>query len=369
MPTFNDRLKQIVILLLIIGLGIVVISQFATFMPGVLGAITLYIVSRKQYFRFVYHRKWNKGIVAIGYIIFYLLLVGIPLTLAGILITPKVNQIVDNQHEIVTSVRNVLAVLQQKLNIKSISQNNVSGIIGSITAYIPKLLNSGATVIVNIAMMLFLLYFMLYYGSEMEDYLQENVPLKKNNYKLLSHETQRVVISNALGIPLISFVQGSVAAIGYLLFGVKDWGLYGFLTGVFAFFPVVGTMVVWVPLVIYMYASGDVMNSILVTAYSILVTGNIDYIARITLLKRMGDVHPVVTIIGVIVGLNLFGFVGLVFGPLMVSYLMVLYKIYMNEFVHAEPIVEPAVPLQVVVVDPSQPLTEEPPPEAAIEKK
>jgi predicted PurR-regulated permease PerM len=51
----------------------------------------------------------------------------------------------------------------------------------------------------------------------------------------------------------------------------------------------------------------------------------------------MGDVHPVITILGVLVGLGLFGFIGLIFGPLLVNYIMVLFKIYMNEFIENEP--------------------------------
>ena len=94
-------------------------------------------------------------------------------------------------------------------------------------------------------------------------------------------------------------------------------------------------MVVWVPFVLYMYATGDTTNAFLVALYSLIITGNVDYLARITLLKRMGDVHPVITILGVLVGLGLFGFVGLVIGPLLINYIIVLYDIYMNEFVYA----------------------------------
>jgi len=102
---------------------------------------------------------------------------------------------------------------------------------------------------------------------------------------------------------------------------------------VFAFFPVVGTMIVWVPLVLYMYATNESTNATLLLAYSVVVTGNVDYIARVTLLKKMGDVHPIITILGVIVGLGLFGFIGLIFGPLLVNYIIVLFNIYMNEFI------------------------------------
>ena len=184
--------------------------------------------------------------------------------------------------------------------------------------------------------MLFILYYMLYNGSDMEKFLIRVMPLKSQNTAMLATETKKMVKANALGIPLISIIQGATATLGYFLFGVKEWALWGFLTGIFAFFPVVGTMIVWVPLVIYTYATGESWQATALLFYSVIVTGNVDYIARITLLRRMGNVHPVITILGVIVGLGLFGFIGLIFGPLLVSYVIVLFKIYMNEFVEKE---------------------------------
>jgi predicted PurR-regulated permease PerM len=112
------------------------------------------------------------------------------------------------------------------------------------------------------------------------------------------------------------------------------------MTGLFAFFPIVGTMIIWVPLVVLMYADGSTGQATWLLLYSLLITGNIDYFARMTLMKKMGDVHPLVTILGVIVGLNLFGFIGLVFGPLLISYFQVLVQIYISEFSEADAPVE-----------------------------
>jgi len=167
----------------------------------------------------------------------------------------------------------------------------------------------------------------------MEAFLARIIPLKKTNIDVLASETKRLVKVSALGIPIISIIQGVTATIGYIIFGVDEFVLWGFFTGVFAFFPVVGTMIIWVPLVIYMYVSGDTWNAMGLAIFSFVVTGNIDYLARITLLKRMGNVHPLVTVIGVIVGLGLFGFIGLIFGPLLVNYIILLFRIYMNEFI------------------------------------
>jgi predicted PurR-regulated permease PerM len=181
--------------------------------------------------------------------------------------------------------------------------------------------------------MLFVLYYMLYNGKEMEQYLSRIIPLKPDNINILASETKKMIKANALGIPIISIIQGLFAALGYFIFGVNEFAIWGFLTGIFAFFPVVGTMIVWVPLVIYMYVIGQDWQATGLLLYSLIVTGNVDYLARITLLKKIGDVHPVVTILGVIVGLGLFGFIGLIFGPLLISYVIVLFNIYMNEFV------------------------------------
>ncbi len=139
-----------------------------------------------------------------------------------------------------------------------------------------------------------------------------------------------------MGIPLISIIQGLTATLGYILFKVPEPILWGFLTGVFAFFPVIGTMVIYMPLVIIMYASGETWNAVALVLYSMILTGNIDYVFRTSFLRKIGNVHPLITVLGVIAGLNLFGFIGLIFGPLLVDYVVLLFKIYTNEFTDHE---------------------------------
>jgi predicted PurR-regulated permease PerM len=341
MPTFNNRIKQILLLSLIILLVYLVIQELNIFLPGLLGALTLYILSRSNYFQLIYNRKWKKGWAGFLFIIYYLFLIGLPIFLAVTLISPKINAFLEDPTAMVNSAKNSITTIQQKMGFKFLSEANLTNFLNKLTTFIPTLLNSTANLISNLAIMLFVLYFMLYNGREIEKVLNRLIPLRQENINMLASETKRIVRANALGIPLISIIQGLTATLGYFIFGVDEWGLWGFLTGVFAFFPVVGTMVIWVPLVIYTYAIGDTWQATGLLLYSTIVTGNVDYLSRVTLLKRMGDVHPVITILGVLVGLGLFGFIGLIFGPLLVSYIIVLFKIYMNEFIeNAEPLPE-----------------------------
>ena len=338
MPQFNNRITQVLLLSTIILLAYLVIKELYIFLPGLLGALTLYILSRANYFQLVYNRKWKKGRAAGLFILYYIFLIGLPVFLAILVISPKLNTFLENPGAMINDAKHSVILIQQKIGFNFISESSLTNSLSKLSAFIPSVLNSTANLITNLAIMLFILYYMFYNGREIERFLNRIIPLKQENINMLAFETKKNVRANALGIPLISIIQGLAATLGYFIFGVNEWALWGFLTGVFAFFPVVGTMLIWVPLVIYTYAVGNTWQGTALLMYSAIVTGNIDYVARITLLKRMGDVHPVVTILGVIVGLGLFGFIGLVFGPLLISYIIVLFKIYMNEFIETAPV-------------------------------
>lgn len=330
--SFNNRLRQLLLLALIILLGIVLFKELYIFLPGLLGGVTLYILSRALYFRLIYNKKWKKGWTAFLFIMVYLIIIALPVYVSIRLVSPKINSIINNQAQIITSLKIISTKIADVTGLNLISDQNTRSIAQKISGLIPRFLNTTLNVITNLIMMFFLLYYLLVSGREIERYLNKIIPLKQDNVDKLASETKIMIRANALGIPIICAVQGAFAALGYWIFGVDGWGLWGFVTGVFAFFPLVGTMVVWIPLVIYLYSTGHSITASGLAVYSIVVTGNVDYITRLGLLKRMGNVHPMITVLGVIVGLGLFGFMGLIFGPLLISYFIILLKIYMNEF-------------------------------------
>ncbi len=331
-PGFNERLRQILILLFIFLIAVLLISQLTIFIPGLLGGITLYILSRSLYFQLIYKRKWKKGWTALLFILCYLVIIAIPVYVSVALVSPKISAIAENQDQIIKSIQSVSKKIHEKTGVTVLSGESAKNIAQKISTYIPVVINSTMTLLTNLIIMFFLFYYLLVHGREMEKYLSKVIPLKHENVNLLAGETKMMIRANALGIPIICIVQGAFAALGYWIFGVEDWGLWGFVTGVFAFFPLVGTMIIWVPLVAYLFIHGSNWPAIGLTIYSIVVTGNVDYIARLKLMKYMGDVHPIITVLGVIVGLNLFGFMGLIFGPLLISYFLIMVKIYINEF-------------------------------------
>jgi predicted PurR-regulated permease PerM len=329
---FNDRIRQVLVLALILLIAALLIKQLFVFLPGILGALTLYILSRSYYFKLIFTKKWLKGWTALLFILFYIAIIALPIYLTVTLVSPKVNELLRNQDKVVASVQSVAAAIAEKTGTEILSPENIKTAAQKISSIVPILLSSTATMVANLFMMFFLFYFLLIGGREMEKNLSKLIPLKPSNIDILAKETKMMIKANALGIPIICIVQGLFASLGYYFFGVADWALWGFLTGIFAFFPLVGTMIIWVPLCIYVFAQNHALAALGLTIYSLLITGNVDYIARISFMKKIGDVHPLITVLGVIVGLNLFGFVGLIFGPLLISYFLILVKIYVNEF-------------------------------------
>ncbi len=334
---FNNRLRQIILLLVIILLAILLLQQLYMFLPGFLGAITFYILLRETYFNLTIKRKWNRTLTALLFIIASLLIIALPLYFAFDLLSEKVYAILKDPLELMKDARIVGQKIFELTGIQLLTDENIITFQRKTAAIIPGILNSSANLLSNFAIMFFLLYFLLKSGRQVEKFLDRFIPLKEENVHMLSTETKNMIKANAIGIPVLAIIQGIIATIGYWIFGIREFGLWGFLTGVFSMVPIVGTAIIWLPLTAYLFAINQTGNAVGLLIFSAVLITNVDYIARLTLLRKFMDVHPLVTVFGVIIGIGLFGFWGVIFGPLLISYFIILIKIYMSEFGKAKP--------------------------------
>jgi len=337
MTSFNNHLRQIILLGIIILIGVLLLKHFYIFLPGVLGAITLYILSRKTYFFLIEKKKWRPGWTAFLYIFGYTIIICLPVYLAVVLLIPKLVELFNNPVQLIVAVKTFSQRIMDATGIELYNGDSLQNATKKIAGSLPSFLTGTANFITNLLLMFFVLYYMLVHGTKMEKFLNDFIPLKESNREILGNETTLMIRANAIGIPLLAIIQGLVGMLGFYIFGINDYGVWGFLTGVASLIPIIGTGLIWVPLTVFLLATNQTWQGIGLGIYSLAILTNVDYVARITVLRKIGDVHPIITIFGVIVGLSMFGFLGLVFGPLLVSYFIVLVKIYRNEF-HATPI-------------------------------
>src|SRR5690606_13480920 len=176
------------------------------------------------------------------------------------------------------------------------------------------------------------LYFMQVHGKKMEATIDDIFPFSDQSKNEIWFDINHMVRTNAIGIPILGIFQGIVAIIGYTIFGVTNPVLWGIVTGIATIIPVLGTIAVDIPICIVAFAAGPASNVIWLTIYCFFLVGGIDNILRFTILITLGDVPPLITVFGVLFGLNMFGMLGLIFGPLILSSVGVLIKVYTNEY-------------------------------------
>jgi len=329
----QNRIRQFFFIIIILLLGIVLFWQLYTFLPAFLGAITIYILMHKAMLHLTEKKKWRKGWTAILLMLISFIVILLPIGLLANMLSSKVTYAIQHSAELVEALKKVVGGIEQRFNIEIASDENINKLGDFIAKSLPGILGATFNTLTTIFFMYFILYFMLVNARKMEDALYEYIPLHDKNVARLGKEVNKMVASNAIGIPMIAFAQGLVGLIGYLILGVKEPFFWFGVTCIAAMLPVVGAALAYVPLAIIFFANGQNWQGIAMLIFGFGIIGTVDNVLRFTLLRKLGDVHPLTTIFGVIIGLNLFGFIGLIFGPLLISLFMLLLKIYSSEFV------------------------------------
>lgn len=328
----QQQLRQASFIVIILLLGIVLCLQLYTFLPALLGAITLYILMHRWMLYLTEKRKWKKGLTALLLMLFSMIVILLPVALLANMLSTKVTYAIQHSAELTAALKKLVANMELRYDIKIATEENINALGNAITQSLPQIVGATFNTLTTIFFMYFILYFMLINGRAMEDALYEYIPLHDNNVTRIGKEIHMMVISNAIGIPVIAFAQGLVALAGYLVIGIQEPFFWFGVTCIAAMLPVVGAALAYVPIAIILFANGDNGKGLAMLIFGFGIIGTVDNILRFTLLKRLGNVHPLTTVFGVIVGLSLFGFIGLIFGPLLISMFILLLKIYSSEF-------------------------------------
>ena len=328
----TNVLRQIAFILVILFLGIIIIRELWFFLSAFLGAVTFYVLMRKRMFYLTENKGWKPITAAWVLMILSFFVILVPIGLLGNILYSKVSYVVTHSDEMLEALKRTANELSKKIGYQLINPNAINQLGPYLGKLLPKVLGVTLNTITIIGTMYFTLYFMLVNGRRMEEALYEYIPLKDGNVEQLGNELQTMVTANTIGIPLIAFIQGLVGLVGYLIIGIDEPFLWFAATCITAMLPVVGAAVVYVPLSVMLFAQGDTGRGIAMTLWGFILIGLVDNLFRFLINKKIGNIHPLITIFGVIVGLQLFGFIGLVFGPLLISMFILLLRIYGNEF-------------------------------------
>ncbi|MEW2922698.1 AI-2E family transporter [Muricauda sp. ANG21] len=324
-------IRQVFVLSIIVLLFALIFKEIAIYLPGVLGALTFYVIFKKP-MAWLISRKWQPSLAAGVLMLASFIMILLPVIAVILMLGSKIKKAIEGPPKIMDVLKGYLQKinnytgfdLKSRFDFQAVSEwasKNLEGFAGGTFA-----------TAISIGIMYFLLYYMLTNRNKIKESLYEYLPIANENLKQIGREVKEMVLSNALGIPLVALAQGLVALIGFFIFGVNNPVFWAVIVAVGSMIPFVGSALGTVPVLLIMLSQGNTFAAWGVLIYGFVFVGATDNLIRMYILQRLDNVHPLITLIGILVGIPLFGFIGLIFGPLLISLFLLIVKIYKNEY-------------------------------------
>lgn len=175
------------------------------------------------------------------------------------------------------------------------------------------------------------MFFFFIDGSKMLEKVMHWTPLPNRYDKAIFAKFKDVSYSIIMSTFVTAIVQGLLGAIAFLIIGLPAF-FAGVFMAIFSLIPYVGTAIVWLPTAIYMLITGRVWEGVFMIIWGTVVIGLSDNVIKAYLIKDKAQVHPIFVIFSILGGISLFGFWGLVFGPLIISLTVTILHIYEMEY-------------------------------------
>lgn len=325
---FTQKERNNITLIILIILALVLMYAVRGIIGALLGTLVMYTIFRPMNIWLVERLRWKRPLSAVLVIVTSFLIIVLPFLGIGTMLTNKIVDLLKNPEWITDIVNTVNEFAGDKLGQPDLLKEQLEKSASYLGGIVTSLLSGAAGLFLDITVMYFLLYFMFVHYRSFERGILRYSPFKVENAVVFGHELRNITYSNVIGQTFIALVQGASLALGFWIFGFKDPVFWGVICAILAFIPLLGPPLIFVPAAVLALVAGDNIAGIGLLIYGFVVVINIDNVLRLIIAKKVGDIHPIITVVGVIIGIPLFGVMGLVYGPLLLSYFLITVKIY-----------------------------------------
>lgn len=336
--------KMVLALIIIIILTAVIAYAVLPYKNYFFSAFILFVIFRPLYHFLRKRVRLGRSLASIFVIIISIFVVLIPFYFLLSVIVSETQQILTDQASIIASIKvggQLLTSFLSHLKIppESLQTNiegKVMGFISDAVSFTSRFILGSIQGLSQQFVGLTIMYFLLYYLFTGEDssFMQKisvAIPFNEENTAILLQEFKTVVRTTLTASGAIALVQGGILTIVFLFFGIQGAFLWGSIAAILSFLPVVGAPFVWVPAVIIQllqqdYAAG---TGIFIAG---LVISTVDNFLRPAIQNKVGAIHPFQSLLGIIIGISLFGLIGIVIGPLLLSYFILTVEMFSEEY-------------------------------------
>jgi predicted PurR-regulated permease PerM len=328
MSIFTYKQRNTINLVIIIALGCLIAYSLQGIFGSILSTLVLYTILRPAFIYLVDKRGLNRRFAAVLLLFTSVIVLILPFYALSSMVINKIQELQSDD----IYFKNLLFKLKHLIplggDMQKLLEDGLQKVGTWATGLFPTVISGAFNVVLGLLLMYFLLYFMLVCRENFESALVKYAPFREQNAHRFAEEMKNTTFANVVGQGFIALVQGSLLSLSFYVLGYSDPVFWGVITTFISFVPILGPPIIFVPAALIQIANGNNFAGWAMMVFGFVVLINIDNVLRFIIAKKVGNIHPIITVIGVVIGIPLFGILGLVFGPLLLSYFILLVKIY-----------------------------------------
>jgi predicted PurR-regulated permease PerM len=331
MAIYTQKQRTWLITAITAVVGIFLLWILRDLLPAFLGAVVMYVLFRPFFGQMVVKWHWPRWLATLCVVLVSFTLLVLPFLIVGVMITEKVQELFQHTDRINDALLQVQKFIGFDFHDPKTVQRLISALQSDALGGFSRFLSGAGSILLTVSMLYFMLWFMLMNHLKFETSIQRFFPFTRFEVDEFAEELKSSTFGNVLGQGLICLVQAISLGIGFVIFDLPDPFFWATITFFISFLPVIGAPIVFVPAGLISLAYGETTAGYGIIIWGFLLVTNIDNLLRYFISKYFADTHPLITIIGVIAGIPVFGILGLVFGPLLISWFLLLLKIVFKE--------------------------------------
>lgn len=244
--------------------------------------------------------------------------------------------LLENVQEWNVNVQQYLTQLEQTfhvdINLRSVAANAVKQFAYYVYKYSPGVLTQTLGFFLQSFIMLIVIFFLFVEAKGLyQDFILLS-PLEDKHERTLAQEMKSMVYAVVYGSFITALVQAILAGLAFYFLNVQGYLVWGALTFLFSFIPILGAGSVWVPAAIILFLTGNTKHAIILTVYGALVISSVDNVLKPLLMRGKNKIHPLLLFLSIIGGLALVGPIGILLGPITVAVFLAALKIYKQDY-------------------------------------
>jgi predicted PurR-regulated permease PerM len=333
----NEKDAKIAIaLLFIVILAVAITYALYPYIEAFFAALIIYVIMKPGHDLLTKRLKINNRLASVILIVLSIVIIIIPLYYLIILLSQQVGMVLD----IVTANMDIVYGDLQKINELAPAldlEQKASDIVTTIGGFISQLvlgtIQNLGNQLIGLIIMVFLLYYLFTTDDKtLKDMTSNIIPFSDSNKDKLIREMKNIIHSTIIATFFIAAVQGGLLAFTFYMLGIQGAILWGFVTLILSIMPVVGAPLVWGPAIIFKVIEGDFFAAGVIFIAGMVIS-NIDNFLRPYIQEKVGAIHPFVSLLGIFIGIYLFGLVGIVVGPLVLSSFLLMLRMFHEDYI------------------------------------